>query len=186
MDKRSLGEQWWQYRNWMGRSKAWALGKKSIILSVLRPQQFWGGEMTKRTTMALMAAVLFLSVQVQPRAQTLDGEVPSHEIVADCPCGDPVELVPIAAWPTKVVDCAADPRRAALYGFSFEGGVASLTSTAYGRDCQFVVDATGLNSQERPISQPQVNACSVLILSYAQALKDGGQVAVSDFGCNLR
>lgn len=186
MDKRSLGEQWWRYRYWISRSKTWELGTRTIILSVLRPRQFWGGEMTKRTTMAFMAAVLFLSVQVQPRAQTLDGEVPSQEIEADCPCGDPVELVPIAAWPTKVVDCAADPRRAALYGFSFEGGVASLTSTIYGRDCQFVVDATGLNSQERPISQPQVNACSVLILSYAQALKDGGQVAVSDFGCNLR
>ena len=89
-------------------------------------------------------------------------------------------------WPTNVVDCSADPTRAALYGFSFEGGVASLTSTTYGRDCQFVVDATGLNGQERPISKPQVDACSGLILSYAQALKDAGQVAVSDFGCNLQ
>ncbi len=142
--------------------------------------------MTKRTTMALMAAVLFLSVQVQPRAQTLDGEVPSQEIVADCPCGDPVELVPIAEWPTDAVDCAADSTRTTVYGFSHEGGVASLVSTTYGRDCQFVVDAAGLNGQERPISQPQVKACSVLILSYAQALKDGGRVAVSDFGCNLR
>ena len=94
--------------------------------------------------------------------------------------------MPLAMWPTDVVDCAAGPTRAALYGFSFEGGVASLVSTAYGRDCQFVVDATGLDSQKRPISQPQVYACSVLILSYAQALKDAGQVAVSDFGCNLR
>ena len=186
MDKRSLGKQWWRYRYWMDRSKTWALGKRTIIFSVLRSRQLWVGEMPKRTTIALMAAVLFLSVQVQPRAQTLDGEVPTQEIVADCPCGDPVELVPTAAWPTKEVDCAADLKRAALYGFSFEGGVASLTSTAYGRDCQFVVDATGLNSQERPISQPQVNACSVLIVGYAQALKDAGRVAVSDFGCNLR
>ena len=139
-----------------------------------------------KTTITLIAAVLLFSVQVQLRAQSTDEEAPVEESLADCPCGDPVELVPIAAWPTKEVDCAADLKRAALYGFSFEGGVASLTSTAYGRDCQFVVDATGLNSQERPISQPQVNACSVLIVDYAQALKDGGRVAVSDFGCNLR
>jgi hypothetical protein len=49
-----------------------------------------------------------------------------------------------------------------------------------------VVDASGLEIQEQPISQLQVEACSGLILSYAQALKDAGQVAVSDFGCNLR
>ncbi len=142
--------------------------------------------MTNTTTMTLMAAVLLLSVQVQLRAQSPDGETPAEKSVADCPCGDPADLVPLAMWPTDVVDCAADPTRAMLYGFSFEGGVASLASTAYGRDCQFVVDATGLDGQERPISQPQVDACSGLILSYAQALKDAGQVAVSDFGCNLR
>ena len=139
-----------------------------------------------KTTITLIAAVLLFSVQVQSRAQSTDGEAPVEASVAECPCGNPAELVPLAMWPTDVVDCAADPKRAALYGFSFEGGVASLASTAYGRDCQFVVDATGLNQQERPISQPQVNACSVLILSYAQTLKDAGRVAVSDFGCNLR
>ncbi len=142
--------------------------------------------MTNGTTMALMAVVLLLSVQVQPRAQSTDGETPAEESVADCPCGDPADLVPLAMWPTDVVDCAADPTRAALYGFSFEGGVASLASTAYGRDCQFVVDATGLDAQERPISKPQVEACSSLILSYSQALKDAGRVAVTDFGCDLR
>ncbi len=142
--------------------------------------------MTNRTTIALMGAVLLLSVQVQLRAQFPDGETPAAESVADCPCGDPADLVPVAMWPTDVVDCAASPTRATLYGFSFEGGVASLASTAYGRDCQFVVDATGLNGQKRPISRLQVDACSGLILRYAQALKNAGQVAVSDFGCNLR
>ena len=139
-----------------------------------------------KTTITLIAAVLLFSVQVQSRAQSTDGEAPVEASVAECPCGNPAELVPLAMWPTDVVDCAAGPKRTALYGFSFEGGVASLASTAYGRDCQFVVDATGLNLQERPISQSQVNACSVLILGYAQALKDAGRVAVSDFGCNLR
>ena len=125
--------------------------------------------------MALMAAALILAVQGDPRAQA-----------PDCPCGDPAELVPLATWPTDVADCAANPTRAALYGFSFEGGIASVSATVYGRDCQFVVDASKLNIEKRPISKPQVNACSVLILSYAQALRDAGRVAVSDFGCKLR
>ncbi len=131
--------------------------------------------MTNTTTMALMAAALIFSVQGQPRAQS-----------PDCPCGNPADLVPLAKWPTNVADCASAPNRTALYGFSFEGGVVSLSSTVYGRDCQFVINARGVNVQERPISKPQVDACSGLILRYAQALKDAGQVAVSDFGCNLR
>ena len=132
--------------------------------------------MTNRTTMALMAAALILAVQGHPRAQS----------VADCPCGDPADLVPLAKWPTDVADCSANPTRAALYGFSFEGGIVSVSSTVYGRDCQYVVDASDLDVHEQPISRPQVDACSGLILSYAQALKDAGQVAVGDFGCNLR
>ena len=131
--------------------------------------------MTNGTTTALMAAVLILAVQGYPRAQS-----------PDCPCGDPADHMPLASWPTDVADCSADPTRAALYGFSFEGGIVSVSSTLYGRDCQYVVDASGLNVQERPISQPQVDACLGLILNYAQALKDTGQVEVSDFGCNLR
>ncbi len=131
--------------------------------------------MTNRTTMALMAAALILAVQGHPRAQS-----------PDCPCGDPADLLPLAKWPTDVADCSADPARAALYGFSFEGGVVSLSSTVYGRDCRWVINSSDLDIQERPISQPQVDACSGLILSYAQALKDAGQVDVSDFGCNLR
>ncbi len=136
--------------------------------------------MTYRTTIASMsaasmAAALILAVQGHPRAQSMD-----------CPCGDPADLVPLAMWPTDVADCSAAPTRAALYGFSFEGGVVSLSSTVYGRDCQYVIDAIGLDIQERPISKPQVNACSSLILSYAQALKGAGRVGVSDFGCNLR
>ncbi len=131
--------------------------------------------MTNRTTMALMAAALILTVQGYPRAQS-----------PDCPCGDPAELVPLAKWPTDVADCAANPKRAALYGFSFEGGIVSVSSTVYGRDCQYVVDASGIHIQKAPISKPQVNACSALILSYAQALRDAGKVDVSDFGCNLR
>ncbi len=142
--------------------------------------------MTNRTTLVLMAAVLLLSLQVQSRAQTTNEKSAAEESVVDCPCGDPADLVPLASWPTDVVDCSAAPTRATLYGFSFEGGVASLASTAYGRDCQFVVDAIGLDGQERPISRPQVDACSGLILNYAQALKDAGQVSVSDFGCNLQ
>ena len=131
--------------------------------------------MTNRTTMALMAAALILAVQGHPRAQS-----------PDCPCGDPANLVPLAAWSTDIADCSAAPTRTALYGFSFEGGVASLSSTVYGRDCQYVLNASDLDIQKRPISQPQVDACSSLIRSYAQALKDAGQVAVGDFGCNLR
>ncbi len=138
--------------------------------------------MTNRTTMALMAAALILAVQGYPRAQS-----------QDCPCGDPADLVPLATWSSDHADCSAGgpmtalaPTRTELYGFSFEGGVASFASTVYGRDCQFVVDAIGLDGQERPISRPQVDACSGLIISYAQALKDAGQVAVSDFGCDLR
>ena len=131
--------------------------------------------MTYRTTIALMAAALFLAVPGHLRAQS-----------SDCPCGDPADLVPLEKWPTDVADCFADTKRATLYGFSFEGGIASVSSTAYGRDCQYVVDASDLNIQEQPISQSQVDACSGLILKYAQALKDVGQVAVSDFGCNLR
>ncbi len=131
--------------------------------------------MANRTKLALMVAVLLLSVQVQPRAQS-----------PDCPCGDPADLVPLAKWPTDVADCSAAPTRTALYGFSFEGGIVSVSSTVYGRDCQYVVDASGLDVHEQPISQPQVDACSGLILSYAQALKDAGRVAVSDFGCDLR
>ena len=138
--------------------------------------------MTNRTTITLVAAALFLAVQGHPRAQS-----------TDCPCGDPADLVPLATWSTDVADCSASrpmtapaPTRTALYGFSFEGGVVSLSATVYGRDCQYVVNASGLEIQERPISQTQVETCSGLILSYAQALKDAGQVAVSDFGCNLR
>ena len=131
--------------------------------------------MTNRTTMDLMAAALILAVLGHARAQS-----------PDCPCGDPADLVPLAKWPSDVADCSANPTRAALYGFSFEGGIVSVSSTVYGRDCQYVVDANGLHIQKRPISQPQVDACSGLILSYAQALKDAGQVDVSDFGCNLR
>ena len=138
--------------------------------------------MTNRTTTALMAAALILAVQGHPRAQS-----------PDCPCGDPADLVPLAMWSSDVADCFASgpltapaPTRTALYGFSFEGGVVSLSSTVYGRDCQWVIDASGLDIQEQPISQPQVEACSALIISYAQSLKDAGQVAVGDFGCNLR
>ncbi len=131
--------------------------------------------MTYITTMALMAATLILAVQGHPRAQS-----------PDCPCGDPADLVPLAKWPTDVADCSADSKRTALYGFSFEGGIVSLSSTVYGRDCQYVVDASGLNVQEQPISQAQVDSCSGSILSYAQALRDAGQIAVGDFGCNLR
>ncbi len=161
MDIRYSGEEWWQYR-------------------------FWGNKIINRTPVALIAAVFLLSVPIQPRAQTTDEVAPVEESVTVCPCGNPAELVPLAMWPTTVVDCAADSTRTTVYGFSHEGGVASLVSTTYGRDCQFIVDATDLNGQERPISQPQVKACSVLILSYAQALKDSGQVAVHDFGCNLK
>ncbi len=125
--------------------------------------------------MALMAAALILAVQGHPRAQS-----------PDCPCGDPADLVPLAKWPTDVADCSANPTRAALYGFSFSGGIVSVSSTVYGRDCQYVVDDTGLDIQKQPISQPQVEACSALIISYAQSLKDAGQVAVGDFGGNLR
>ena len=130
--------------------------------------------MTSTTTMALMAAALILAVQGHAGAQS-----------PDCPCGDPADLVPLAEWPTDVADCFAGPTRAALYGFSFAGGIVSVSSTVYGRDCQYVVDANGLNIQQQPISKPQVAACSGLILSYAQALKDSGKVAVSDVGCNL-
>ncbi len=161
MDKRYSGEEWWQYR-------------------------FWENKITNRTTMALMVAVLLLSVPTQSRAQSTDGVAPVEENVTVCPCGNPAELIPLAMWPTKVVDCAADSTRTTVYGFSHEGGVASLVSTTYGRDCQFVVDAADLNGQERPITQPQIKACSVSILSYAQALKDAGQVNVHDFGCNLK
>ncbi len=131
--------------------------------------------MTNRTTMALMAAALILAVQGHPRAQS-----------PDCPCGDPADLVPLAKWPTDVADCSAAPTRTALYGFSFEGGIVSVSSTQYGRDCQYVVDASGIDVHEQPISQTQVDACSGLILTYAQAQKDAGRVAVSDFGCDLR
>ena len=132
-------------------------------------------KMTIRTTMALMAAALILAVPGHSRAQS-----------PDCPCGDPADLVPLDKWPTDVADCAADAKRTALYGFSFEGGIVSVSSTTYGRDCQYVVDSSGLNIQEQPISQSQVEACSAVILSYAQALRDGGRVSVSNFGCNLR
>ena len=161
MDKRYSGEEWWQYR-------------------------FWRNQITIGATMALMATVLLLSVPIQPRAQTTDEVAPVEESVTVCPCGNPTELVPLAMWPTTVVDCAADATRTTVYGFSHEGGVASLVSTTYGRDCQFIVDAIDLNGQERPITQSQVKSCSVVILSYAQALKDAGQVDVHDFGCNLK
>jgi len=161
MDKRYSGEEWWQYR-------------------------FWGKKIINRTLVALIAAVFLLSVPVQPRAQTTDEVAPADESVAACPCGNPAELVPLAQWPTTIVDCAADATRTTVYGFSHDGGVASLVSTTYGRDCQFIVDAIDLNGQERPITQSQVKACSVLILSYAQALKDAGQIEVHDFGCNLK
>jgi hypothetical protein len=131
--------------------------------------------MTGLSTGISIAAALVLAVPGHPRAQSLD-----------CPCGDPADLVPLAEWPTDVADCSAGPRRAELYGFSFEGGIVSVSSTAFGRDCQYVVDSSGLNIQEQPISQSQVDACSGLILGYAQALRDGGRVSVSDFGCNLR
>jgi len=121
-----------------------------------------------------MAAALVFAVPGHPRAQSLD-----------CPCGDPAELVPLAEWPTDVADCSADAKRATLYGFSFGGGIVSISSTAYGRDCQYVVDASDLNIQEQPISLPQVDACSASIINYAQALKDSGRVSVSDFGCDL-
>ena len=125
--------------------------------------------------MALMAAALILAMQGHPRAQS-----------PDCPCGNPADLVPVAKWPTDIADCSADPTRPALYGFSFEGGIVSVSSTVYGRDCQYVVDVSGLDIQERPISRSQVDACSGLILSYAQALKETGRVAVGDSGCNLQ
>ncbi len=131
--------------------------------------------MTNTTTMTLIAATLILAVQGHPRAQS-----------QDCPCGAPADLVPLAKWPTDIVDCSADTTRVALYGFSHEGGIASVSSTSYGRDCQYVVDASGLHIEKRPISKPQVDACSGLIVSYAQALKNAGRVAVNDFGCNLR
>jgi len=127
------------------------------------------------TTITLMAAALILAVPAQSRAQS-----------PDCPCGDPADLVPLAEWPTDVADCSADAKRATLYGFSFGGGIVSISSTAYGRDCQYVVDASDLNIQEQPISLPQVAACSALILNYAQALKGAGRVSVSDFGCDLK
>ncbi len=131
--------------------------------------------MAYRTKIALMAAALILAVPGHSRAQS-----------PDCPCGDPADHVPLDKWPTDIADCFADAKRTALYGFSFDGGIVSMSSTEYGRDCQYVVDASGLNIQEQPISQPQVEACSNMILSYAQALRDAGQVAVGDFGCDLR
>ena len=161
MDKQFSGEEWRHYR-------------------------FWGNGITNRTSMFLIVAMLLLTVPVQPRAQSTDEVAPADESVAICPCGNPAELIPVAMWPTTIVDCAADSTRTTVYGFSHEGGIASLATTTYGRNCQFVVDATDVNGQAQPISQPQVNACSVLILSYAQSLKDAGTVAVSDFGCNLK
>ncbi len=138
--------------------------------------------MTNRTTMALMAAALIIAVQGHPRAQS-----------PDCPCGDPADLVPLATWSSDHADCSAGgpmtalaPTRTELYGFSFEGGVVSLSSTVYGRACRWVINASDLDIHEQPTSQPQVDACSGLILSYAQALRDAGRVAVSDFGCNPR
>ena len=138
--------------------------------------------MTNKTTTALTAAALILAVQGHPRAQS-----------QACPCGDPADVVPLATWSSNLADCSASgpmtssaPTRTELYGFSFEGGVVSLSSTVFGRECRWVINASGIDIQERPISQPQVNACSGLIISYAQALKDAGKVAVGDFGCKLR
>ena len=122
--------------------------------------------------------------KVRANFQGVSGGLPP--CVIDCPCGDPADLVPITMWPTDVADCTADPTRVALFGFSFEGGTVSISTTTYGRDCQYVVDDIGQNVQEQPISRPQVDACSGLIVNYAQALKDAGQVAVGDFGCSLR
>ena len=161
MDKQFLGEEWQHYR-------------------------FWGNGTINRASMVLMVAMLLLIVPVQPRAQSTDEVAPADESVAGCPCGNPAELIPLAMWPTTVVDCAADSTRTTVYGFSHEGGIASLESTTYGRNCQFVVDAINLNGQQQRISKPQVAACSNLILSYAQALRDAGRVAVSDVGCKLR
>ncbi len=138
--------------------------------------------MTKRTTTALMAAALILAMQGHLRAQS-----------PACPCGDPTDLVPLATWSSDAANCTASgplrapaPTRTELYGFSFEGGVVSLSSTVFGRDCRWVINASGVDILERPISRPQIDACSSLILSYAQALKDAGQVSVGDFGCKLR
>ncbi len=161
MDKQFSGEEWRHYR-------------------------FWGNGITNRSSMALIVAMLLLTVPVQPRAQSTDEVVPADESVTACPCGNPADLVPVATWPTTAVDCSTDSTRTTVYGFSHEGGVASLVSTTYGRDCQFIADAIDLNGQERPITQSQVKACSALILDYAQALKDAGQVNVHDFGCNLK
>ena len=131
--------------------------------------------MTNQMMMAMMAAALIFALQGQARGQS-----------SACPCGNPADLVPLAEWPTDIADCYANKKRAALYGFSFGGGIVSVSSTVYGRDCQYVVDAGGLNIQMQPISLPQVDACSGLILRYAQALKDAGEVEVSDAGCNLQ
>ena len=138
--------------------------------------------MTNTTTTALMAAALILAVPGHPRAQS-----------TECPCGDPADVVPLATWTSNLADCSASgpfrapaPTRTELYGFSFEGGVVSLSSTVFGRDCRWVINASGVDILERPISRPQIDACSSLILSYAQALKDAGQVSVGDFGCKLR
>ncbi len=100
--------------------------------------------MKNRTTMAVMAAALFLAVPGHLRAQS-----------SDCPCGDPADLVPLDKWPTNVADCSADTKRAALYGFSFEGGIVSVSSTVYGRDCQYVVDDTGLDIQSSRFLSPR-------------------------------
>ncbi len=138
--------------------------------------------MSNSTTVIFMAGALVVALHGQSSAQS-----------ADCPCGDPTDLVPLSTWSSNLADCAASgpmtqslPTRTELYGFSFEGGVVSLSSTIFGRDCRYVINAADLDIQERPISKPQVDACSGLILNYAQALKDAGQVTVGDFGCNLR
>ena len=138
--------------------------------------------MKNHSTMTLMAGAFIMALHGQSSAQS-----------ADCPCGDPAGLVPLSTWSSNLADCAASgpmtestPTRTELYGFSFEGGVVSLSSTIFGRDCRYVINAADLDIQKRPISKTQVDACSNLILNYAQALKDAGQVTVGDFGCNLR
>ncbi len=138
--------------------------------------------MTNNMTLNLMAATLVIAAHGHAMAQS-----------SDCPCGDPADLVPLATWSSNVADCSAGgpmtasaPTRTELYGFSFEGGVVSLSSTVFGRDCRYVINASDLDIQKQPITKPQLETCSGLILGYAQALKDAGEVEVGDFGCNLR
>ncbi len=155
--------------------------------------------MTNRAPIALMAAALSLAVQGQPRSEQPPTLLEVF-LAAQCPCGNPRELIPnLGDW-LGVVKCVGTTQidgRVSLVSKPVGLGGGNMKLGLFSRglgykegrtvaNCLYFEDGGVAGKKQTDIFKAQSVACSRLIIDYAQELKDEAQVKIVDLGCNLK